>query len=60
MVLTVESVGGDSSSSSRSVSIKVPEVKEEKIEKIDEPFVTNHFEVTVSGIKVEKWTIIVW
>ncbi len=53
VILAVGSVGGDSASSSGSSSSskKVAEIKEEDMGKIGEPYVTNNFEVTVSGIK---------
>ena len=53
IILAAGSVGdsGSSSSSAGSSSKKTAEVKEEEMGKIGEPFVTNHFEVTVSGIK---------
>ena len=52
VILAVGSVGGDSSSSgSGSFTKKIAEVKEEEMGKIGEPFTTNNFEVTVSGIK---------
>ena len=52
VILAVGSVGGDSSSSgSGSSTKKIAEVKEKEMGKVGEPFTTNNFEVTVSGIK---------